>query len=726
MFFTAAYKQEEFRRDSVFFNQYTLLNPMTTPDYAARFGSVPGGVLFPSDIRQGVKYNEGDLLTAAGGIEYAASERLKFGLDAFVTKRDMDEAATDLLDIDMRNGATIVNPTGPVFAASGASYVNAYDFANTQVFASFRSEPFEQQTWGTNARAEWDNETWRVAGVLTTSKATNRIDQSQLDVRRQAQAAGNGTTGSFFSGGSDIGSLLFTLNPDPAVVDTSGPWIYPGTGPSMTNAAGNVFIIAGSEGHAENRLDGLQFEVERQLDAGWLASVQFGARYEESEFSSRGFRASAAGVQSGNIDPQFLVESDFAGDFFGGSGGDYLRNWQTVNYDYAVSRLQPVTLAPGELTTANGWVNDPANGSFLSFNFTNGNDITSAYLMGKFKTEIGGRALRANVGLRYEDTTNTITSMDRNASQQFVTNVYEKSYDELLPSAIFALDLSEELVLRAAAYRTFVRPQPRQVSPVTLVSPTANGFSVTFGNLDLQPYEADSYDLSLEWYYREDSLIALAAYKKKITGLVGPQTDVNVLCPADATYLGLGHLTVNGTTCLSDILVNGNPAVVSASGTINQPNPIDVTGLEFSVQQNFDFLPAPWSNFGGALNFSIADIDGITVAGTPATLPGVSKRAGNFISYYETNRFGIRLVYNYRDDYDLAAGGTFSGAARSVKARGQIDASASINISPEFSIGFDAFNLTEELREEYQNVALIPRRADFDGRTFQLSLRADF
>jgi outer membrane receptor protein involved in Fe transport len=104
----------------------------------------------------------------------------------------------------------------------------------------------------------------------------------------------------------------------------------------------------------------------------------------------------------------------------------------------------------------------------------------------------------------------------------------------------------------------------------------------------------------------------------------------------------------------------------------------------------------------------------------------VSKRAGNFITYYETDKYGLRLVYNYRDDYDLAAGGTFSGAARSVKARGQIDLSASYNVTSQLSVAFDAFNLTEELRVEYQSVEIIPRRADFDGRTFQLSLRADF
>jgi TonB-dependent receptor len=726
VFATVAYKEEEFRRDSIFFNQYTLLNPMTTPNYAARFGQLAGGVLFPSDIRQSVKYNKGDLLTAAAGAELALNEQLTLGLDAFLTQRQMEDAATDILDIDMRNGNTVIDPTGAVFQAANANYVNAYDFSNTQVFASFRSEPFEQETWGTNLRGAWEGGEWRLSGIVTLSEATNHLDQSQLDVRRQAQAAGNGTAGQFFSGAGDIGGYLFTLGPDPAIVDTAGPWTYPGAGPSMTNPAGNVFIVAGSEGFARNELEGLQLDVERRLELGWLAGVQFGARAESTKFRSRGRRASAAGVQAANIDSQFVVESEFANDFFGGNAGSHLRNWQTVNYDYAVSRLQPVTLLPGQITTANGWVNDNTNGSFLAFNFTNENDIQSLYAMAKLETELGDHGLRANVGVRYEDTRNTIRAQDRNAAQQFVVNTYREDYDDLLPSVIVAFELSDKFVIRGAAYKTFVRPQPRQVSPITLVTPNASGFGVTFGNLGLQPYEADSYDLSLEWYNRADSLIALAAYKKKITGLIGPQTDIDVLCPADATALGLGHLTVNGTTCVSDILVNGNPAVITASGTVNQDRPIEVTGLEFSIQQNLDFLPAPWNGFGGALNFSLADIEGTTVAGTPATLPGVSKRAGNFISYYENERFGVRLVYNYRDEYDLAAGGTFSGAARSVKARGQVDASASLNITPRFSVALDTFNLTEEERIEYQTVELIPRRADFDGRTFQLSVRADF
>jgi outer membrane receptor protein involved in Fe transport len=83
-------------------------------------------------------------------------------------------------------------------------------------------------------------------------------------------------------------------------------------------------------------------------------------------------------------------------------------------------------------------------------------------------------------------------------------------------------------------------------------------------------------------------------------------------------------------------------------------------------------------------------------------------------------------VYNYRDDYDLAAGGTFNGAARSVKARGQLDLSASYSFLDGYKLSFDAFNLTNAVREEYESSTLKPRRLDVDGRTYQVKLSAAF
>jgi len=112
--------------------------------------------------------------------------------------------------------------------------------------------------------------------------------------------------------------------------------------------------------------------------------------------------------------------------------------------------------------------------------------------------------------------------------------------------------------------------------------------------------------------------------------------------------------------------------------------------------------------------------------GTDAILPGVSRHTANLIGYYEMKLFGVRVTYNYRSKYDLPAGGTFAGAARQVKERGQLDASASLNISETISLTADAFNLTNAERIEYQNSPLMPRRADFDGRTYQVGVRAAF
>ena len=230
----------------------------------------------------------------------------------------------------------------------------------------------------------------------------------------------------------------------------------------------------------------------------------------------------------------------------------------------------------------------------------------------------------------------------------------------------------------------------------------------------------------------------MAVYRKKIDGYIGPITDQSVLCPASGTIPGLdvalGTLTIDTSAgspkCMSSnqfIGANGalRNAQVNISGKTNQ-NPMTVTGLEFNIQQNFDFLPGFWKDFGGAFNYSYTKIDGKDTAGNNITLPSVSKNNLNLIGYYEADKFGIRLVYNWRDKYDLAAGNSFVGDARTVKARSQLDASASYQITKTLTISADAFNLTDATRSEYESDPMLPRRIDYDGRTYQLTMRAKF
>jgi len=145
------------------------------------------------------------------------------------------------------------------------------------------------------------------------------------------------------------------------------------------------------------------------------------------------------------------------------------------------------------------------------------------------------------------------------------------------------------------------------------------------------------------------------------------------------------------------------------------------------VQQNLDFLPSFWKNFGGGFNYAYTEVVGTNTDGSKATLPNVSKHNANFIGYYETKKFGIRLIYNYRTRYLLNNTGSFNGAAQQlVKPRGQLDFASTYNITDWASVSFDVFNANDALRYSYEGVETKPRETDYDGRTYRLALHASF
>ena len=758
VFGVVAYKKEKFRRDSIYFNAYSPLSPTTTPNFASQYsdyyapynsnGSCTSGyvcaatgtglksktgVLYASDNRQAVKYNEGDLFTAATGVEWKPNDETRLGLTGFYTRRNLSDNQTDLFEVDMRGAKTVITPTtAPVLQGDGNYYIQGYNYANAQVNDSFRSEPLLEQAWNLNGTAEWKNDKWRLTGTLVDSRGENNSQQTQIDIRNLPTTAGNGVNGAFNSGGSKISDYLFTLNRTPAVVVPAGPWTWGGTGnqPTQIAANGDQLIVAGSSGYGVNELTSAQGDIERQFAGGILSSIQGGARVERDTYVSRGYRTSAKGVQTQNINSQFITSDPYASSFFGGNAGSYLSNWTELNYDYAVSQLQPVTAASGDTTTATGWINDPTNAAYSSYNFTVRNDISAAYLMGKLAFDVFGVPVHGNMGVHYEQTDELINALNKQISSTgaitYVPEQFRQKYHDLLPSVLLAANLRDDLVLRAAYYKTFVRPQARNLTPATAVSSNSTGYSIQYGGYDLKPYSAESEDLSLEWYNRPGGLVSLDLYQKVIKNLIAPDNSLAQLCPADATAFGLGHLHTVGTTCYSDLLVNGQPAIITASGNFNEPNPITVRGLEFSAQQNLDFLPGFWKNFGGQFNYSMANISGHNPDGTKAVLPGVSKNDVNLIGYYETKTWGLRVIYSWRDAYVLTGGNSFTGGQSLVGPRGQLDTAFSYKINDRFSISLDGYNLTDAQRVQYQVTKYIPREVDYDGRTFTLSLHGTF
>jgi TonB-dependent receptor len=580
---------------------------------------------------------------------------------------------------------------------------------------------------------EWKTDEWRVTGTAVSSKGTNNGLQTQIDLRQLPTTAGNGISGAFNSGGSNINNYAFSMNTPTPVVAPSGPWTWGGASNSPTQIAanGNQLIVAGTSEYGSNELNAGQLDVQRSLDTWIFSSVQAGARLEKDTYISQGYRTSAQGVQAQNVNSQFLVPMPFTGNFFGGTAGSYLTSWQRLNYGYAVSQLQPVTVASGATLTPTGWINDPSNASYSLYNFSVHNDIYAAYLMANLSFNVLGIPVRGNAGFHYERTHESINALNKETSASgaivYTPFTYKQTYNEPLPSVLLMADLRDDLILRFDYYKTFVRPQPRNLTPATAVTNTAGGFSISYGGFNLKPYSADNLDLGLEWYHGASGLFAVDVFQKYMHNLIAPIPGISQqLCPPDATAFGLGHLTLSGTTCYSDILLNGQPAIITASGNENVTNTITDTGLEVTAQQNLDFLPGLWKNFGGQVNYSLSRISGTYPGGIPAVLPGVSKNDINVITYYETSKWGIRVIYGWRDEYTLIGGTTFTGGQTLVAPRGQLDSSVTYHINDSFSVSLDAYNLTDAVRTQYQVSPGIPREVDYDGRTFTLALHGTF
>lgn len=756
VFGVVAYKKERFRRDSIYLNAYSPLSPTTTPnfsqylDYYSPFnanGSCPAGkvcavggtgaktstgVLFPSDQRQAVKFNEGNLLTAAGGAEWRPSDTLRLGVTGFYTRRNLKSNLTNLIEVDVRPRLAVVSPTSsPVVQADGNAYIQSYTYANAQLNDSIRSEPLLEQMWDGIATAEWKNEGWRVTGTVTRSRGENNSVQTQIDLRNLPTAAGNGVNGAFNSGGTDIGGYQLTLARNPALVLPAGPYTWTAANqPTQIAANGDQLIVAGSSGYGRNDLTAAQSEVERNVGVLGIRSILVGGRYERTLYTSQGYRTSAKGVQTQNLDSSVIGGNPYASSFFGGSVDGALSNWPQLNYGTLLSKLQPVTVAPGDVLTPTGWINDPTNSAYALYNFSVRNTAAVGYAQANLAFDVRGIPFTGYIGLHYEHTNQLINALSKQAGTGgaivYVPLQFRQSYGNWLPSAYISADLTDKLVVRGAYYKAFVRPQPRNLTPATAVSTNSTGYSIQYGGYDLKPYSADSSDVSLEWYNRPGGLLAVAVYRKVIRNLISPETRLSRLCPADASQFGLGQLTTIGTTCYSNLLVNGQPAIVTASGSFNQPNPITVRGVELTAQQNFDFLPGILRNLGGQVNYSYAVITGTNADGTKATLPGVSKNNVNVIGYYESPLIGFRLIYSWRDRYTLTGGNSFTGGQSFVAPRGQVDGSLSLKFSEDYAVSLDAFNLFDAKRIQYQVTPAIPRQADYDGRTFTISFRGTF
>ncbi|MBR9911441.1 MAG: TonB-dependent receptor [Gammaproteobacteria bacterium] len=309
-------------------------------------------------------------------------------------------------------------------------------------------------------------------------------------------------------------------------------------------------------------------------------------------------------------------------------------------------------------------------------------EATGYYVQLDFDTDVAGYQLRGNVGVREVETRLSATGIN---SGQTVTVDHE--YSDTLPSLNLALNLSEDVVVRASWAEVMSRPNLTDLNPggsVTIFGVPA----VSYGNPFLEPFRATTTDLSVEWYFDDGALLSLAYFIKDIESFPSSETTV-----INWQNTGLPDSLLGSQ--INDLINADFEVTRKINGGGGK-----LDGWELQYQQNMTFLPEGWlQNLGVIGNVTLVDSK---VDATGLALEGQSDLSYNFTVFYEDDKFSTRLAYSYRDEY-TTDNDSNPDRIRYRDETGNLDFSASYQINDNFRVTLEGLNLTDEPARAYMS-----------------------
>lgn len=697
VFFAAAWSSPEFQRDQ---NQITDYDPDGADIQVA------------DDFRYQSTRTSGDRVSATAGAEWRADESLTFGVNGIFSQykqssvrdtlriRNCDDTAVDIV------GDTAVTST----------------HAGCRFEAGSRVREDFDRSWALTGDAEWVNGPWRANVVAHYTKgehdgflfeARSRIDDDTPTT--------NATSVSVNTGGGVPDDYAITITG--LDINDVNTWIS-----GAPDQESRFFPNSSANRETIDEEFAAQFDLERELDFGILSSVKAGFKYRDREQQLRD-------TEGDDIDDDAVA---LTADLFRSTVGQEA-DYVVPDFSAVLDALLPLSAGPDDLLTDEGFVL-VSNEEFL----TTQQEILAGYFMANFDSNDMDLPIRVrgNAGVRIIRTNRTAMSfleIEDNILGDSVELVSEDfSFTNVLPAANIIFDLSDNLLLRASYSETIVRPDPDVVqagnelevddddNSGALDGPD-DSVDVEFNDPTLKPTKSNSVDVSLEWYNRPGSAFTIAFFHKNISDRVVE----TAACPTDLSLIPGSELfadRVNGA--LNGDIDDCQDALgveYSIERVFNSPQSFNVKGFEFALLQNFDFLPGALGNFGVQANYTfITAGDVLGDDGEFRPLEDTSKHTMNFITYYETDRWGLRVAQNYRTSFFSAAAGGTAGGNRTIDSRYQMDLSANYNVTDNVSLGFEAFNLTNADVYEFDGVAERLRDSSREGRTFFLTGRLNF
>ncbi|MBB3694653.1 TonB-dependent receptor [Sphingomonas sp. BK580] len=236
------------------------------------------------------------------------------------------------------------------------------------------------------------------------------------------------------------------------------------------------------------------------------------------------------------------------------------------------------------------------------------------------------------------------------------------NYTSALPSGNIRFDLTDRLVLRAAAARTLTRADLNDLRFGDNWSGSVGNLSLSRGNPGLKPQFGNNYDLSAEWYISSINYVSAAAFRKDLRGLFQAVTTEETIPGAPETVF------VTQTRNVSDARVQG----------------VEVAG-QYALDERFGWA----QGFGVTGNYTHVEARTSTCGFT-----GLSPDTYNASGFYDNGRIQTRLSYNWRSKWITSCNFDNEGVPQYHASYGQLDLALRFNLSDTLQIFADATNLT--------------------------------
>lgn len=334
-------------------------------------------------------------------------------------------------------------------------------------------------------------------------------------------------------------------------------------------------------------------------------------------------------------------------------------------------------------------------------NFSAEEKTLGAYVQLAFDTELGDTGLRGDIGGRFVKTDQSSTAWATlGSTQQLVTA--EHDYNEFLPSLNLVFEPLDDVIIRFGYAEVMARAGLGSIRPNVSVSVSGGARSISGGNPTLEPTKAKTYDLGLELYFDNESLLGVAVFRKDIDSYVQglretklfTETGLPIQAAIDACNAGPGY----GTDCNENIEWQTNTPLNGPGGNLY--------GFEVQYQMPFSFLPEFWNRFGFIGNYTYvkAQMDYINNTGVVLAtrdLQGLSENTRSATLYYEDEKFSARVSLADRARYLTNAIGRDNNDMEGTNATRNIDAAMSYQITDNWKLTFEALNLTNEVDDQW-------------------------